>query len=128
MLGIKGYVTNLSEEELTNEDVVAYYHDLWHVEQAFRMSKSDLQARPIYHRNEVTIKSHVLICFMALMMGKFLELKTKLSLKRIRNALWRVHEAHLRDEQTGRVHVMRMKTANPQTEAIITALQPQFPH
>ena len=128
LLGIKGYVTNIPEKELSNQEIVNHYHDLWQVEQAFRMSKSDLQARPIYHRNEVTIRSHVLICFMALMMGKYLELKTKLSLKRIRHAMWRVHEAHLRDERTGRVHIKRLASNDPQIDAIIEALQPEFPH
>jgi len=87
-----------------------------------------VQARPIYHRNEVTIKSHVLICFMALMMGKYLEIKTGMSLKRIRNTLWRVHEAHLRDERTGKVHIKRMKANTSHTEAISQALQLEFPH
>lgn len=128
LLGIKGYVTNIPENELSDNDVVAYYHDLWHVEQAFRMSKSDLQARPIYHRNKVTIQSHVLICFMALMMGKYLEIKTGMSLKRIRNTLWRIHEAHLRDERTGKVHIKRMKANNPHIETIFQALKLKFPH
>lgn len=128
LLGIKGYVTNIPETELSNQEVISYYHDLWHVEQAFRMSKSDLQARPIYHRNELTIKSHVLICFMALMMGKYLEIKTHLSLKKIRKALWRVHEAHLRDERTGKVHIKRTSADNPQIEAIMTALKLEVPH
>ena len=39
LLGIKGYVTNILENELTSAEIVAYYRDLWHVEQAFRMSK-----------------------------------------------------------------------------------------
>lgn len=128
LLGIKGYVTNIAQAELSDQEIVKYYHDLWHVEQAFRMSKSDLQARPIYHRNEVAIKSHVLICFMALMMGKYLELKTGMSLKRIRKTLWRVHEAHLRDERTGKVYIKRTGINNPQIDAIIKALQPEFPH
>lgn len=42
LLGIKGYVTNISSEVLSNEQVISYYHELWHVEQAFRMSKTDL--------------------------------------------------------------------------------------
>jgi transposase len=128
LLGIKGYVTNIPQTQLSNQDVISYYHDLWHVEQAFRMSKSDLQARPIYHRNELTIKSHVLICFMALMMGKYLEIKTHLCLKRIRKALWRVHEAHLRDDRTGKVHIKRTSADNPQVEAIMTALKLEVPH
>lgn len=47
LLGIKGYYTNLTEE--TNTTIVDHYHNLWYVEQAFRISKSDLAMRPIYH-------------------------------------------------------------------------------
>jgi hypothetical protein len=49
LLGIKGYCTNIPENILSNEKIVLHYHSLWHVEQAFRMSKTDLQARPIFH-------------------------------------------------------------------------------
>ena len=66
LLCIKGYVTNIPEEELTSAEIVTYYRDLWHVEQAFRMSKSDLRARPIFHNTKEAILTHVLICFMAL--------------------------------------------------------------
>ena len=76
LLGIKGYVTNIPESELSSTDVVAYYRDLWHVEQAFRMSKSDLKARPIFHHTKEAIRAHMLVCFMALMMGKYLEIQT----------------------------------------------------
>jgi len=108
LLGIKGYVTNITEDELSSSELIAYYRDLWHVEQAFRMSKSDLQARPIFHRTQDAIRAHMLICFMALMMGKYLEIKTGRSLRQIRKKLWQVHEAHILDEQTGEVHVMQM--------------------
>ena len=43
LLGIKGYCTDLSEQQLSNELVISRYHQLWHVEQSFRMSKFDLQ-------------------------------------------------------------------------------------
>lgn len=66
LLGIKGYVTNLSQETLSDEQVIAYYQELWHVEQAFRMSKTDLQARPSFHYAHDAIKAHVLLCFTAL--------------------------------------------------------------
>ena len=108
LLGIKGYVTNIPEKTMSSAEVIAYYHDLWHVEQAFRMSKSDLQARPIFHRTQDSIRAHMLICFMGLMMGKYLEINTKRSLRQIRTALLQVHEAHIRNEQTGVVHVMQM--------------------
>jgi transposase len=102
LLGIKGYVTNISQEILSNEQVISYYQELWHVEQAFRMSKTDLKARPIFHYAQDAIKAHVLLCFMALMIGKFLEIKTGLSLRRIRDILWKVHEAHIEDTLTGK--------------------------
>ncbi len=117
LLGIKGYVTNIDQTELGNQNIVDYYHDLWHIEQAFRMSKSDLQTRPIFHRSEDAIRSHVLVCFVALMMSKYLEIKTGVSIKQIRKQLWRVHEAHLLDERTGRTHTMQMDArllGNPQ--------------
>lgn len=97
LLGIKGYITNVPEAVLSNSQVIEYYHGLWHVEQAFRVSKSDLQARPIFHQTHQAIKAHVLLCFMALITGKFLEIKTGLSIKRIRDILWNVHEAHIED-------------------------------
>ena len=128
LLGIKGYVTNIPSTELSNDEVVRYYHELWNVEQAFRMSKSDLQARPIFHHIELTIKAHMLICFMALMMGKYLEIKTGMSLKRIRDALWRVHEAHLRHESSPAIHIKRIHDKEPQIQTIADALGPEFPH
>ena len=82
--------------------MISYYQELWHVEQAFRMSKTDLQTRPIFHHTNDAIRAHVLICFMSLMIGKFLEIKTGLSLRRIRDLLWNVHEAHIEDTLTGK--------------------------
>lgn len=100
LLGIKGYCTDLSEHELTNEQVISRYHQLWHVEQSFRMSKSDLQARPIYHHKEKPIRSHVLICFVALMLEKYLELTTHMSLREIRFLIWNITESHIQDKLT----------------------------
>jgi transposase len=101
LLGIKGYCTNITEDILPDQAIVTYYHDLWHVEQAFRMSKTDLRARPIFHYTHDAIRAHVLLCFMALTMGKFLEIKTGLSLQRVRDILWDVHEANIDDTFTG---------------------------
>ncbi|MBI5613773.1 IS1634 family transposase, partial [Candidatus Gottesmanbacteria bacterium] len=64
--GIKGYVANI---DVSNEVVVARYHDLWHVEHSFRMAKSDLLSRPIFHYKQDAIKAHLLICIMALAAG-----------------------------------------------------------
>lgn len=102
LLGIKGYVTNIPLETLSNKQVISYYQELWHVEQAFRMSKSDLKTRPIFHYTHDAIKAHVLLCFMALMMGKFLEIKTGMSLRNVRDILWNVHEVQIQDSLTGK--------------------------
>ncbi len=128
LLGIKGYITNIPEEELTNAEIVAYYRDLWHVEQAFRMSKSDLRARPIYHHTQEAIRAHVLICFMALMMGKYLEIKMGRSLRQIRQDLWRVHEAQIRDERTGETYVLRMDVGELAGSELMKLLNSDFPH
>src|SRR6185503_15898575 len=100
LIGIKGYCTNISESILSNSQVIEYYNGLWHVEQAFRMSKTDLKTRPIFHYVHDAIKAHVLLCFMGLMMGKFLEIKTGLSLRKIRDILWNVQEANITDSLT----------------------------
>ena len=60
--GLKGYVTNT---KLTDEEVIANYHNLWFIERAFRMNKSDLQIRPMYHRLRNRIEGHICICFCA---------------------------------------------------------------
>lgn len=110
LLGIKGYCTDLSEQELPNERVISRYHQLWHIEQSFRMSKNDLQARPIYHQNHDAIKAHILICFVALMVEKYMELTTKLSLREIRFLVWNITESHIQDKLTKEVFIFRSPT------------------
>lgn len=60
--GIKGYVTNT---KLSDEEVLGNYHNLWYIERAFRMNKTDLQIRPMYHRLRNRIEGHICICFCA---------------------------------------------------------------
>ena len=61
--GIKGFATN--DFTLHPNDVVTHYQNQYQVEKAFRISKTDLQIRPIYHRLENRIKAHILISFVA---------------------------------------------------------------
>ena len=103
LLGIKGYCTDIPETDLSNEEVIARYHNLWRVEQSFRMSKSDLETRPIFHHKEDAVRAHVLICFVALVIEKYLELSTKLSLSKIRDLIWNVTETHIQDKLTKKV-------------------------
>ncbi|MFZ0281959.1 MAG: IS1634 family transposase [Bacteroidales bacterium] len=68
--GLKGYITN---SMLNNEEVMQNYKNLWFVEKAFRMSKTDLRIRPIYHRLRDRIEAHICIAFTAYCVYKELE-------------------------------------------------------
>ena len=77
LLGIKGYYNNLEEKTVNNKTIIERYHELYRIEQAFQSIKNDLQARPIFHFKEQPIKLHILICFMALVISKHIEIKNK---------------------------------------------------
>lgn len=68
--GLKGYITNTA---LTKEEVIEQYSQLWQIERTFRISKSDLQIRPIYHRLQRRIEAHICISFAACKVYKELE-------------------------------------------------------
>jgi len=68
--GLKGYVTNT---RLPRNKVIGNYSQLWQVEKAFRISKTDLRIRPIYHRLRNRIEAHICICFSAYTIYKELE-------------------------------------------------------
>ena len=60
--GIKAYITN---SNLSPRKIVSHYHNLWFIERAFKMNKTDLRIRPIYHRLRNRIEGHICICFTA---------------------------------------------------------------
>ena len=68
--GLKGYITNT---KLTKKQIVDHYSNLWHIEKAFRMSKTDLRIRPVYHRLRRRIEAHICISFTAYSIYKELE-------------------------------------------------------
>ena len=72
--GLKGYVTNT---RLSKNKVIEHYTQLWHVEKAFRISKTDLRIRPVYHRLKHRIEAHISICFTAYAIYKELERSLK---------------------------------------------------
>ena len=72
--GLKGYRTNTS---LSKEEVIEQYHQLWQIEKAFRISKHDLQIRPIYHQLKRRIEAHICIAFAACKIYKELERQLK---------------------------------------------------
>jgi len=86
LAGLKGYVTNLQAcpdgTPVTAEFVIGAYHRLFEIEKSFRMAKSDLQARPIYHRIRDSIEAHLSIVFAALAIGRWIEHQTGWSIRK----------------------------------------------
>jgi len=68
--GLKGYLTNST---LPVSEVVRNYRQLWKIEKAFRISKTDLRIRPIYHRKRARIEAHICVAFVAYTVFKELE-------------------------------------------------------
>jgi transposase len=79
--GLKGYITNT---RLSKQEIIDNYNNLWKIEKAFRIAKTDLKIRPVYHQLQRRIEAHVCIAFVAYKIYKELErqlkeLKSKLS-------------------------------------------------
>ena len=64
-----------SEINIPDKELYATYHNLWRIEESFKVMKSDLDARPVYVQKEETIKGHFLICFLTVMLERILQFK-----------------------------------------------------
>jgi transposase len=106
LLGIKGYFTNIEPHIAANSIIIQRYHELYKVEQAFRLSKSDLETRPIFHFKEEPIKLHILICFMALAISKHIELKTEVSIRRFIDESKKIVDGEILNKITNKVVVI----------------------
>ena len=93
LAGLKGYVTNIPAETMAGQAVISAYHDLWHVEKSFRMAKTDLRARPIFHRQRDSIEAHLTIVFAALAISRYLQEQTGVSIKKLVTTLRTVRSA-----------------------------------
>lgn len=78
LAGIKGYVTNLKHPD---DKIIEYYHQLFNVEASFRMAKSDLKARPIFHYRHEAIDAHLTVVLTSLAIGRTIEKLSGVSLK-----------------------------------------------
>lgn len=100
-----------NSSKLTVEQALERYHDLWRVEEAFRVAKCTLKTRPIFHWVPHRIRAHVLLCFMNLFLERFLELLlrkngTPLTPDKIRYALAGVHTMAFEDQQSNKAGEM----------------------
>jgi len=118
ILGIKGYYTNLEETVADNKTIIERYHELYKIEQAFRISKNDLQTRPIFHFKEQPIKLHVLICFVALVVSKHIELQTGVSIKRFIDESKKIVDGQLLNQITNKVAIVKAEPTFKMREII----------
>ncbi len=99
------YAVQTNEENLTPQEILSAYHNLWRVEESFRIMKSTLEVRPMFHWTEERIKGHFVICFLSFLMERTLEFKLReknieFSVNKIREALnsMKFSEITLNDE------------------------------
>ena len=119
LVGLKGYVTNIPARLMDAAEVVSSYHELWHVEQSFRMSKHDLRARPVFHHQHDAIEAHLTVVMAALAVARHLQETTGISIKRIIRALKPLQEITI---NLNGHHLTAADPLTPEAEEILTAL------
>jgi transposase len=92
--GLKAYITNTDTP--TPEFVIGAYHQLWRIEQSFRMSKHDLHARPIYARKRESIEAHLAVVFAALAVTRLIEDRTGWTIRKFVRTARRYHTVTIR--------------------------------
>ena len=65
-----------SEIRMTASEIYAAYHNLWRIEESFRIMKSQLDARPVFMQKQETITGHFLICYLAVLLTRLLQIHT----------------------------------------------------
>jgi len=103
--GLKGYTTN---SKLSKEDILENYAHLWQIEKAFRIAKTDLKIRPIYHRKQRRIEAHICLNFVAYKVYKELERQLKekksdLSPEKVIEILQSIYQIEIKNPMNGEV-------------------------
>ena len=101
--GISGVITNV--KGLSHEEAISHYKNLWQIESCFRVQKTDLKIRPIYHWTPNRVRAHIAICFMAFTCQQYLSYrlrlqKNTLSIEQVRNALTHMQLSILQHKET----------------------------
>jgi len=118
--GVKGYITNTT---LDTQTVIDRYHDLWHIENSFRITKSDLEARPIFHRLDETIKAHMVLVFAGLAISKYIEQSTGMSIKKVLQYSSRILTHTIINTKTGEKIDKETTIENPHLKQVIERLR-----
>ncbi len=90
------YLIRTSDDTLSPVDVALGYKQLYQVENAFRTLKTTLELRPVYHRLEDRIRSHILLCWLALLMVRVMENQTGKTWAKMRRSLSRIQATGLK--------------------------------
>jgi transposase len=93
------YLLSTSDESLSVEDIALGYKQLLEVERAFQTLKSSLSLRPVYHSKDERIRSHVLICWLSLLLVRLAEVETELSWTAIRRTMQQLHLGEFLNEK-----------------------------
>jgi len=101
-----------------NKTIIERYHELYKIEQNFRISKNDLQTRPIFHFKEQPIKLHILICFMALVVSKHIELKTGISIRKFIDESKKIVDGEILNQITQKIVTIKAKPTQKMKELI----------
>lgn len=106
--GLHGVLTN---SDLSIEEIVFRYRNLWVIEESFRINKHNLKMRPIYHFSPRRVLSHILICFLTFALARQAQYKLKkddcdVSIEEIRDELMEVQHSILKDRITGELYKM----------------------
>lgn len=120
--GLKGYITNTKLEAI---QVIDNYNNLWKIEKAFRISKTDLKIRPIYHRIRERIEAHICISFVAYVLYKDLERilsASGISMKKAIESINKMYEISL-PIPGNKYHQIRLKNNKTQQKIIDTVEQ-----
>ncbi len=109
---------------VSNHSIIERYHELYRIEQAFRISKSDLQTRPIFHFKEEPIKLHILICFIALVVSKHIELKTGVSIRKFIDESKKITDGQILNQITNKVVLVKAEPTTKMTGLISKLIPP----
>ncbi|WP_257162684.1 hypothetical protein [Corynebacterium cystitidis] len=120
MAGWIGYVTNLDKEQVSGSAVITFYHKLYYIENAFRMAKTDLQARPIFHRTDHAIRAHLTVVLAALAISKHIYLTTGVTIPKLVESLSKYRHALI---QAGHQRYELPPQLTPEIEQHLRALK-----
>ena len=88
---IAGRFLVVTNTDLPEDEVVSAYKEQWQIERSFRTIKSFIEIRPVYHRKEERIKSHVFVCVLSLLLSRIIEKRltvSRLTVERTTEILW----------------------------------------